>query len=87
MGVVPANTVVYTLMTRPRRSSGTVSWMMVFVVAPMATVDQPTMPMSSTLTGSIVEMPTTRDGHARAGTHPRTRDPASPAHRTPATGR
>ena len=41
MGVVPANTVVYTLITRPRRSSGTVSWMMVLVVAPMATVDQP----------------------------------------------
>ena len=42
---------------------------MVLVVAPMATVDQPTMPISSTLTGSIGREADTRDGEAQQRRH------------------
>ena len=47
IGVEPANSVVYTLMTRPRRTSGTFSWMIVLHVAAIEIVPQPMMNMST----------------------------------------
>ena len=55
-GVEPAKTVVYTLMTRPRRWSGTLSWMTVFAVA---AIPMPPTPAKNMHTSAIGNEPVT----------------------------
>jgi hypothetical protein len=58
-GVEPAKTVVYTLMTRPRSTSGTFSWMTVLAVAAMPMPPTPAMNIRISAPGNDCVKPRT----------------------------
>src|SRR5437773_8230855 len=66
IGVEPAKTVVNTLMTRPRRWSGTVSWIVVLALAAIMIIPAPTPNMHTTDSGYHVLSPKAVNRTARS---------------------